>query len=321
MLFVLFLDAGELHEEKGFFVIAFFWHSGTGNKRTKEVLVINIHRNRGMTLVRSVLQLLFDITAVDLAHIIQAILLARAAGITRINAKVRRGIADHTIVALKGEGACLTDFDRDRAALVGGIAEGAECTRRILKLALVEVIIGRSTLIEEEHGDEQEREEGEEPDEVVHHADIGNDAEAELRQRITLSRLRAQLLLLRLFRAFLDLLSIDDVSCARSKQPAVFVVGASVVCGFAAALLVRDAEGNAVAAARGDPFQVRESHVDRILLNRVDLINQFERIVNLSLSILAVLIKLLYVILPSLERAAVAHEDVVHCFRLLRLKP
>ena len=119
----------------------------------------------------------------------------------------------------------------------------------------------------------QDREEGEEPDEVVHHADIGNDAEAELRQRLTLSRLFAQLLLLRLFRAFLDLLSIDDVSCARAEQLTVFVVTASVALSFAAALLVRDAEGQSVAAARGDPFQVRESYVDRILLNRVDLID------------------------------------------------
>lgn len=246
-----------------------------------------------MALIRSGFQLLLNITG-DLAHLIHVVPLARAAGVTRVNAEVRRGVADHTIVALKGEGASLADCDRDRGALVGGIAEGAERTWRILKLVRVEVVIGRAIRVEEEHGEEQDREEGEEPDEVVHHADIGNDAEAELRQRLTLGRLLAQLLLLLLLRAFLDLLSIDDVSLARAEQRAVLDVAASVALSFATTLLVRDAEGQAVAAARRDPFQVRESHVDRILLNRVDLIDQFERIVNLSSSISAVLIKLSY---------------------------
>ena len=66
-------------------------------------------------------------------------------------------------------------------------------------------------IVEGEHGDQDKGEEREGPDHVVEHADVGDDAETELANRITLLPLLAQVLLPLLLGGFLFLFAVDHV--------------------------------------------------------------------------------------------------------------
>lgn len=79
--------------------------------------------------------------------------------------------------------------------------------------------------------------------------------------------------------AFLVLLAINGVSIVLTTLDETLLV----LSDLSATILtiVRLEEGNAVAAARRHPLKVGEGIVDWVLLNRVDLIDKLESVVDL----------------------------------------
>ena len=94
------------------------------------------------------------------------------------------------------------------------------------------------------------------------------------------------MLLLVLLRAFFVLFAIDDVGVTLivstiGNVEELSILFTNICAAFTTLSLDWLHEGEPVAALRRDPFEVRVSHIDWILLNRVNLVDQLISVVNL----------------------------------------
>ena len=218
--------------------------------------------------------------------LIARVLHARAAGGFWIDTVVLNS-ANRSVVAGESELGALDQY-RDGVTLVARVAECAKCLWRITQSRLVVYLGVRvAACVEVERWNEQQGVQSEGPDHVIEHADVGHDAKAKLGQRLTLARLLARTFLLVLLGALLVLSAIEHVSPRVPMDRRLAVVHQLLVLflhdrGIRFAIrLVRLEIGQAVAALGGDPFEVGVGHVDRILLNRVNLVNQLVGVVDL----------------------------------------
>ena len=123
--------------------------------------------------------------------------------------------ANFTVGARNGE---LADNSWNLSALNAGVAQVTHVAIEVVTLDS-DIIVGTTLAIEHEGGDEEDRVQGECPDQAPKHVDVGNDAESELSDWV-LFRGSPDVVLLLLGCLLLDLLTVDhnDVLLVVAKK-------------------------------------------------------------------------------------------------------